>query len=69
MTTVINSPSDVIATVIEQQRQFFAGGKTKDFNFRRQQLEKLKAAIKQNESQIISALHQDLHKPELERIY
>ena len=66
MTTVINSPTNVIAKVIEQQRQFFAEGKTKDVNFRRQQLEKLKAAIKQHESQIITALHQDLRKPELE---
>ena len=66
MTTVINSPTDVIARVIKQQRQFFARGKTKDIDFRRQQLEKLKAAIKQKEKQIIAALHQDLRKPELE---
>ena len=66
MTTVINSPQDVIANVIAQQRQFFNSGKTKDVSFRRQQLEKLKAAIKQKEAQIIAALHQDLRKPELE---
>ena len=66
MTTVINSPTDVITRVIEQQRQFYARGKTKDIDFRRQQLEKLKAAIEQKESQIIAALHQDLRKPELE---
>ena len=66
MTTVINSPTDVIARIIEQQRQFFAGGKTKDLDFRRQQLEKLKAAIEQKKSQIIAALHQDLRKPVFE---
>ena len=66
MTTVINSPTDVIARVIEQQRQFFAGGTTKNVDFRRQQLEKLKAAIEQKGAQIIAALHQDLRKPEFE---
>ncbi|MCC0179433.1 aldehyde dehydrogenase [Waterburya agarophytonicola K14] len=66
MTTVINSPTEAIARVIEQQRQFFNAGKTKDLDFRRQQLEKLKTAIKQKEEQIIAALHQDLCKPELE---
>ena len=66
MTTVINSPKDTIAKVIAQQRQFFSSGKTKDVDFRRQQLEKLKTAIKQKEAEIIAALHQDLHKPELE---
>lgn len=35
-----------IKDIISRQRKFFATGKTKEVNFRREQLEKLKAAIK-----------------------
>ena len=55
-----------IREVIDRQRQFFATGKTKEVDFRRQQLEKLKAAIKQNSPAILDALYADLHKPEFE---
>ena len=66
MTNTIVPPIESIVQTIEQQRKFFGRGKTKNLEFRRQQLEKLKTAIKDRESEIISALHQDLHKPELE---
>ncbi|MEL6440336.1 MAG: aldehyde dehydrogenase [Cyanobacteria bacterium J06621_8] len=52
--------------LIDRQRQFFASGQTKDVNFRRQQLQKLKTAIKQNTPAILAALNADLHKPEFE---
>ena len=66
MTNTIISSYESIEQIIEQQRRFFGRGDTKDIEFRRQQLEKLKTAIKNRESEIIAALHQDLHKPELE---
>ena len=55
-----------IREVIDRQRQFFATGKTKEVDFRRQQLEKLKATIKKNSPAILDALYTDLHKPEFE---
>ena len=55
-----------IREIIDRQRQFFATGKTKEIDFRRQQLEKLKAAIKQSDRAILDALYADLHKPEFE---
>ncbi|MDJ0593014.1 MAG: aldehyde dehydrogenase [Pleurocapsa sp. MO_226.B13] len=66
MTNTLIPPKESITQTIEQQREFFGRGKTKDFDFRRQQLENLKAAIKKHERGIIAALHQDLGKPELE---
>lgn len=55
-----------IKEIISCQRQFLAAGKTKEVNFRREQLQKLKAAIKQRSSDILDALYADLHKPEFE---
>ena len=55
-----------IKEIISSQRQFFATGKTKEIDFRREQLEKLKAAIKKSDRAILDALHADLHKPEFE---
>lgn len=52
--------------IISRQRKFFATGKTKEINFRREQLQKLKVAIKKNEQAILDALKWDLHKPEFE---
>ena len=66
MTNTIVPATESISQIIEAQRRFFSQGKTKDINFRRQQLENLKTAIKSKESEIIAALHQDLRKPELE---
>jgi aldehyde dehydrogenase (NAD+) len=55
-----------IPSMIEQQRSFFSAGKTKDIEFRLEQLTKLKKAVKDREPQIIEALKQDLNKSELE---
>ena len=66
MTNTIISPQKSIDSIVEQQRVFFNRGETKDIQFRRQQLEKLKTAIQAQEREIIAALHQDLGKPELE---
>lgn len=55
-----------IRELISRQRQFFATGKTKEVSFRREQLQKLKIAIKKNAQAILDALYADLHKPEFE---
>ena len=58
-----------IKKIIAEQRKFFATGKTKDIDFRRQQLEQLKVAIKKNTQAILDALYADLHKPEFEAYF
>ncbi len=44
------------------QRIFFETGVTKEYEFRKQQLQKLQAVVKENELQIFEALHTDLKK-------
>ena len=58
-----------IQEIIYRQRQFFTTGKTKKLDFRREQLNKLKAAIKKSDRAIVDALHADLHKPEFESYF
>jgi aldehyde dehydrogenase (NAD+) len=55
-----------IETILENQRAFFATHRTKDVEFRIEQLNKLKSSIVSNESKIIDALHKDLHKSDME---
>ncbi len=57
-----------ISRVIEEQRRFFASGKTFDIGYRIEILKKLRALIIQNEQQIVDALWKDFHKPEFEVI-
>jgi len=58
--------STPIQQIVGIQRQFFATGKTKELDFRLQQLNKLKVAIKDNDRAILDSLYADLHKPEFE---
>ncbi|MFC3883881.1 aldehyde dehydrogenase [Bacillus songklensis] len=55
-----------VHSIIQRQRSFFAGGKTKQVEFRLEQLAKLKQSVKDREKQIIKALKQDLNKSEFE---
>ncbi|MEH2231966.1 MAG: aldehyde dehydrogenase [Nostoc sp.] len=55
-----------IGNIIQTQRDFFQTGKTKDVNFRIEQLKNLKQAIIEHEQSIVEALQADLHKPEVE---
>lgn len=55
-----------IGNIIQTQRDFFQTGKTKDVNFRIEQLKNLKQAIIEDEQSIVEALQADLHKPEVE---
>ncbi|MDZ7968312.1 MAG: aldehyde dehydrogenase [Nostoc sp. DedSLP03] len=55
-----------IGNILQTQRDFFQTGKTKDVNFRIEQLKNLKQAIIEHEQSIVKALQADLHKPEVE---
>jgi len=55
-----------IAKAIAKQRAFFATGKTKDYNFRVAQLNKLSQLIKEHEQLILDAVSADLRKPAIE---
>jgi acyl-CoA reductase-like NAD-dependent aldehyde dehydrogenase len=51
---------------VQQQRQFFATGQTRDLGFRRQQLQRLLQMITENRRLILDAVIADLGRPELE---
>ena len=55
-----------IKTIIAKQRDFFATGETRDYNFRVLQLKKLAQLITENDQLIFEAVHQDLRKPAIE---
>lgn len=55
-----------IHTVVEEQRKFAAEGQAKNINFRKQQLQKLKTIIKQNEQLLYEALYADIKKSQFE---
>ncbi|HRH56454.1 MAG TPA: aldehyde dehydrogenase family protein, partial [Chitinophagales bacterium] len=54
------------ADLVNKQRQFFNTGKTKDVEFRIQQLKKLRQLIVDNEQSIMDALKNDLNKSPME---
>ena len=45
-----------------QMRTYFETGVTKHYDFRLQQLQKLKATVQKYEIEIFEALYKDLHK-------
>ena len=64
--TVIETPPDAVRATLARQREFFATGRTKDVDFRLQQLANLEQALRRNEGAILDALKADLNKPPLE---
>ncbi|PTM57822.1 aldehyde dehydrogenase [Desmospora activa] len=52
--------------VWEEQQLFFQSGRTREMDFRLQQLDALRNAIKKYEPQVLEALRQDLNKSEME---
>ena len=54
--------STVEVSLLQIMRNYFNNGNTKPYAFRRQQLQKLKAAILQHEKEFHDALHTDLKK-------
>ncbi len=59
---------DLINRIFQQQRVFFASGKTKDLEFRFENLSKLQDLIQSNSQEIIQAIRKDFAKPEHEII-
>jgi len=57
-----------ICLIIEDQRKFFATGKTFDLKYRIEILKKLRSLIIFHEKDIVEALWKDFHKPEFEVI-
>jgi aldehyde dehydrogenase (NAD+) len=55
-----------IGLILENQRKFFATGKTLDISYRLENLKKLRSLINQHEQDIKDALWKDFHKPEFE---
>ena len=58
--------AEQIQAYVQAQRDFFKTGATKSLAFRKEQLEKLRDLIENNEDAIIDALYQDLGKHEFE---
>ncbi len=48
--------------MIEKMQEYFLSGATRPYEFRKQQLEKLRRVIEQNEDAVMEALYNDLHK-------
>jgi aldehyde dehydrogenase (NAD+) len=55
-----------ISQTLTQLRAFFAAGKTRNIEFRIDQLKKLKDGIRRYEPEIIASLYNDFHKPPFE---
>ncbi len=55
-----------IGLILEEQRKFFASGKTLDINYRLENLKKLKSLILSHEEELSDALSKDFHKPHFE---
>ncbi len=52
--------------LFQKQKEFFQKGKTADIKFRKQQLQKLKDAVKKNEDKLYSAIYKDFGKSEFD---
>ena len=56
---------DIVALLVAQKR-YFATGRTRDIQFKLEQLEILHRAIVINSEEIVRAIEADSYKPELE---
>lgn len=54
------------ATLVDKQRRFFNSGKTKNIDFRIQQIKKLQQLVLDNQQEIMDALKKDLNKSPME---
>jgi aldehyde dehydrogenase (NAD+) len=55
-----------ISEIVKKQKAFFRSGKTKNLNFRIEQIKKLNKLVQQHEEEIYDALNRDLNKPHYE---
>lgn len=62
----MNFTAEDVENMIAQQRQFYFSRATKDVNFRKEQLLKLKGTILRYEKEVMDALYLDLRKSEFE---
>lgn len=60
--------TEEINIILENQRRFFASGKTLDISYRIEILKKLRSLIIENEQDIVASLSKDFRKPEFEVI-
>ncbi|OLS26545.1 MAG: Aldehyde dehydrogenase [Candidatus Heimdallarchaeota archaeon LC_3] len=58
-----------IESLIAKQREFYKSGKTRSFNFRKEQLEKLRTIIEENEEEINKAIQDDLNRSDFAVIF
>lgn len=58
-----------VKDIIRQQREFFATGKTKDVEWRIEQLKRLKQAVIDNQEAIVKAVKADLGRPDFEAYF
>lgn len=64
--TVTNTIVLSVESVVHVQRAYFATGKTKDVEFRIEQLKKLRKLVDEHQAEIMGALKKDLNKSEME---
>lgn len=58
-----------VKDIIRQQREFFATGKTKDVQWRIEQLKRLKQAVVDHQDAIVKAVKADLGRPDFEAYF
>ena len=66
--SIKNTPVSEIKNIIAAQREYFATNETLTYEFRKEQLKKLKAALTKWEKPLCDALWNDLHKSSQEAI-
>jgi aldehyde dehydrogenase (NAD+) len=58
--------AEYIESIVTKQKQYYMTGQTRSVEFRREQLSRLRGAVKRFEPMLMEALKQDLNKSELE---
>jgi acyl-CoA reductase-like NAD-dependent aldehyde dehydrogenase len=66
ITTLEDMEKEEIGLILENQKKFFASGKTLDINYRLENLKKLRSLILSHEEELSDALRKDFHKPHFE---
>ena len=66
--SIQNTPVSEIKSIVAAQREYFATNETLTYEFRKEQLKKLKAALTKWEKPLCDALWSDLHKSSQEAI-
>lgn len=59
---------ELITSAVKKVRETFRSGRTKDVEFRREQLRNLLKLLEENEDEVVQAVGKDLHKPKAEAV-